>query len=402
MNPMPQAGWLHVVTRNRVVYIFVCGLLVLLCLRALHFPSSSLLYAAVLCAALLPRAVLESCQGILRGSRQFLPLPVIDAVQGAVLLGVAAGLLVRGHGLAAVVVAECAANLAGLGSRRCFRAPRWQTSVPLDWTLTQLLRRTFAFNLYPFIASAYDRLDVFVLARLAGSAAVGVYSMSYRVLATVLILPYGIMGALLPVLARSGWNSDKTACCSRTMRLLYSVALFVIISTNLLATPVIRLVLGAAYERSSLLLRILIWATMPMFLNFALNTTLLAVGREKVFLITATLCSVFNLAANVTLVPRFSNVASAAITVATELLLFGLNLFFVQRTLGRVPLPQRIGTLTMVSLGLLIGAKIAETYAPELVVAGVTLVLFSGYLIFDNIGWIAARPAVNNTLDAKS
>jgi O-antigen/teichoic acid export membrane protein len=396
------AGWLAMrLTQVRVAYIFGSSVLALLCLRLLHFPDSSQVCAAVLCIGLLPRAALESCQGVLRGVRHFMPLPLVEVVQGAALLGVAAGLLFRYHSLAGVIAAEIAANVAGLTVAALFARRWWRTSLRLDWTLPQLLKKTIVFNLYPFIVTAYDRADVFVLAKLAGSVAVGVYSMSYRILATVQILPYGVMGALLPVLAHSGWDLSKTESCSRAMRVLYSVALFVILAASLLSAPLIRLVLGPAYERSGPLLQILIWATIPMFLNYALNTTLLAIGREKIFITTATVCIGVNVAANIALVPRYSNFASAGITVATELLLFGLNLFFVRRALGHVPLPRRIGTLTAVSVGLLSASLVARAHAPELLVAGVALVLFSGYLIFDNMEWIRTRRAVQIELDTK-
>jgi O-antigen/teichoic acid export membrane protein len=390
------AGWLATrLTQTRAIYIFCGAIIAILGLRLLHFPNSLLICAAALCVALLPRAVLESCQGLLRGSMQFSALPAIEIVQGGALLGTAAVLLVSYHSLTAVIVAEIAANVAGMVVAAIFSRRWWRTSLRPGWTIPHFLKQAVAFNLYPFIANVYDRIDVIVIARLAGNVATGLYSLPYRAFATLLILPYGLMGALLPKLSTSGWDAHKERSCCDVMRLLYVLALTVIFGTQILAKPLVHLVLGPSYAPSTVVLQVLVWAAVPMFLNFAMNTVLLATGNEKLFLITASVCSIFNLVANLILIPRFSINAAAAVTVMTELLLFGMNFFFVRRSLGRVPLPQRIGTLTVVSLGLLTAFYVARAHAPELLVAVLALVLFSACVIFDNTEWTAARRALN-------
>src|SRR5262249_41139162 len=105
--------------------------------------------------------------------------------------------------------------------------------------------------------------------------------------------------------------------------------------------PVVRVLLGPAYLESASVLRILIWAVLPMYLNYAMNVALLAVGRERVFLATSITCLLFNLVSNLIFIPHFGWRAAAIITLMTELILFFKNLFWFRRVLGTAIVPER-------------------------------------------------------------
>jgi O-antigen/teichoic acid export membrane protein len=161
---------------------------------------------------------------------------------------------------------------------------------------------------------------------LAGNVATGIYSLPYRVLGSLQIVPYGLMGALLPRLSASGGATQQTRTdFTRALQFLYSVALLMVLSAVAFASPVVQWILGSSYAGSALAMKILIWAAVPMFVNHALNMLLLAARHERVFLWTTTICTVFNLAANLLFIPRYSFAAAAVITVLTELVLLGMN-----------------------------------------------------------------------------
>jgi O-antigen/teichoic acid export membrane protein len=385
-------AWLSIrLTLVRILYLIVGAGVAFLGVAILRYSAQTALYMEALWLALLPRAGMETCQGILRGRMRFSALPAIELSQGVVLLGVTAGVLFLHGGLGGVILAEIAASLVGL-MVAAFRARNlWDRSVALDWSFPALMKRTVPFNLYPLIVNVYDRADVLVLSKLASTAAVGVYSMPYRAMASLQIIPSSFMNALLPVLARSTGDLGKDEICSKAMRILYALALFMILGVMLFATPVVHLVLGAGYEGSSLVLRVLIWAIVPIFLNNALNTTLLSAGGERIFLITAAVCTVFNLTANLILVPHFSYMACAAVTVATELLLFGQNLFFIKRTIGSIPFPRRVGVLTVLFLACLLASELLKAYVSNLLGAAAVLLAFAVYLIVDNSDLVRAR-----------
>jgi O-antigen/teichoic acid export membrane protein len=155
------------------------------------------------------------------------------------------------------------------------------------------------------------------------------------------------LGALLPVISREDQQTNAADRCARVMRYLYPTALLTVLGAAVLARPTVLLLLGPQYDGSAAAMTILAWATVPMFLNYAVNTLLLAGRREKVFLWTASVCLLFNLGANLYFIPRFSFRAAAVITVLTELLLFAQNMYLVKRFFGRFVLPQDAVRITL-------------------------------------------------------
>jgi O-antigen/teichoic acid export membrane protein len=338
----PESAWplFKRVTQLRLGYI-VPGLgFAVVILAVLRFSSSVITSVAVLALTLIPRALGESAQGLLKGLRHFLPLPWIELGQGVVVLVCVPTLIHAGMGLRGVVVAEILGAAAGATVAMVCVVGRINFSGTDSRRLRDLAASILTFNVYPLIANIYDRVDVILLTRIAGSYAVGIYSLPYRVFAMLLIIPYGMMGALLPAFSADSAKQDARETCSRVMKLLLATALLVVLATRAFAGPVVILFLGQSYRESILAVKILVWASVPAFLNFALNVLLLSANKEKAFLLTGTVCTVFNVVANLLLIPRFSYVAAAVVTVATEFLLLGQNLYLVKRLMGRMVPPK--------------------------------------------------------------
>jgi O-antigen/teichoic acid export membrane protein len=115
-------------------------------------------------------------------------------------------------------------------------------------------------------------------------------------------------------------------------------------------------------------------------LNYALNVFLLAKKRERLFLWTASVCTVVNVTANFLLIPRYSYVAAAAVTILTELVLLGQNLVLVWKTLGWVPLPRRAVWNSLVFLALLALAQTVARFVTPVGVAAGALLIFAIFL----------------------
>jgi O-antigen/teichoic acid export membrane protein len=243
----------------------------------------------------------------------------------------------------------------------------------------KLVSDTLAFNFYPLIVNLYDRIDVILLSRLAGNFAVGIYALPYRGFAMLQMIPYGLMGALLPSLSKSDWDAHARERSAQIMKFLYLAALFSIQATTLLGHTVIGFAFGEAYQASARVLEILIWATIPMFLNFGLNTFLLARNREKVFLRTASVCLFVNIAANAILIPRYSYVAAASVTILTEIALLIQNVLLMREHFGFVPLPEK---LWRVNIGFLLTLGVGLTALPHLPAVAVTFATLSLFAIY--------------------
>lgn len=355
-----------------------------LVLAVLHFSSALVINAAWLGATLFPRAITESAQGMLKGIRRFAPLPWIETAQGIIVLGVAPVLIFRGFGIRGIIAAEVLGAVAAavVSCVSVVRSIRFRSSAAP--ALRSLLGTAFPFNVYPFLTNIYDRVDVVLLSRLAGNFATGIYSLPYRVFATSQIIPYSMMGALLPVLSADKALSDSAQQCARTMRVLFLTALLLVLGTLTFAEPAARFLLGRAYDGCIPTIQILIWAAIPAFLNFAMNTLLIAKGKEKVFLRTTAACTVFNIAANLLLIPRYSFLAAAAVTVATECLLFLLNSFYVARLAGHVVLPIDSLKASAVFASVLSVSRLLSHYIPAMWAGCFAVVLFLAFAVLNS------------------
>jgi O-antigen/teichoic acid export membrane protein len=381
LSKAPELGrGLYVrVTQLRLLYVVLLFVPTIVLLHTLKYPAEILVDASLLFLILFPNALFGAAQGVLRAAGRFGLLTWLETVQGSVLLITAVSLFAKAPDLRSIIWAEVASAFAGgiaaVLMVRGLRLPKLKSSVP--WR--QVLRETSVFNIYPVIANIYDRIDVVLLSALAGSLAVGIYAAPYRILNAIQILPFALMSALLPAISGITGNGNDQQLCSRMTGFFYSLALFPVLGITLLARPLVLLLLGNSFAESTPVLMILIWATIPMFVNFGLNTFLLARSHEKKFLRTTVVCAVVNIAANIILIPRFSYFAAAAVTILTEAVLLVQNVIIIRRARGFFLLPDRFWPTTGVFLLLLGGGLVGNAYARAFWPAILAFLLFAGF-----------------------
>ena len=368
----PEAAWpLSLrVTQVRLLYMAPVVAVVLLLLVILRYPPGVVAGGALFFLVLIPRAFGESAQGILKGLQRFTPFPGLEIVQGVVVLVLGPLLIVRGFGVRGIIIAEILSATAGAIYAIVAASPHLRILRSATPSFRDVLRSTFVFNVYPFITNLYDRIDVVLLSRLAGNVATGIYSLPYRAFASLQIIPYGVMGALLPGFSSSRADASAQQRCARAMKFLYTTALLIVLCTAAFARPLLLLALGPDYAASADTLKVLVWASVPAFLNYALNTLLLAAHHEKVFLWTATICTVFNIIANLIFIPHYSYMAAAVVTVVTEGLLLAQNCYLIRKYFGRLVLPER-WVQTTATFALTLGAMLVLQRWMPLSAAGV-------------------------------
>lgn len=343
----------------------------------LGYPRLVLVAAAWLSVSLGPRSVSEAVQGVLRGIGRY---GSYLAVELAFDLGLVAGvafLLAWGGGLSVVIGTEIMAAGAAAVLGVVF-ASLFRTKERVRLKIRQLLAKSAIFNAYYFVSNLYDRFDILLLSKLAGDYATGVYSAAYRPLGTIQLVPYGVLYSILPTLSR-GAEAER-ARLEKAMGFLLSAAFAVVLVTMVYATPVVILLFGNAYGEAAFALKILIWAVILRYVNYALNLRLLAGGHERVFVPTSAVCLSVNLIANLILIPLYSWKAAAAVTILTEFVLLVQNVYWLRRTVGWVPKPFGWVKTSLVFGGLVVvwfaGAKITS----PLVIGSACLLFFLGYL----------------------
>jgi O-antigen/teichoic acid export membrane protein len=352
-----QLTWLRLAC---TIPLTACGLGIF---RVLGYRHPVLLAGAGFALSLFPRTIQEAVQGVLRGLGRYGTCLALELVYDVGLIAGGALLLVNGGGLRGVIAVEVAAVAAAAVASVAI-AIKLRTRERFRLGGRELLRQSSIFNLFAFVVNLYDRIDVVLLSKLAGDYATGVYSAAYRPLGAVQFVPYGILYSLLPALSRNAAGAEERRRLERAMGFLLSAAFTVVLATMVFAGPAVHLLLGASYAESAVALKILIWAVILRYINYALNMRLLAGGHERVFVVTALVCLGVNFLGNVVLIPLYSWRAAAVLTSVTELALLLQNFYWLRRVVGTIPRPHGMVRTSLVFAVLLLAAVFAPRVLP--------------------------------------
>jgi O-antigen/teichoic acid export membrane protein len=218
-----------------------------------------------------------------------------------------------------------------------------------------IARDAYPYMLNNFLASLFFRLDGLLLRPLAGDAALGWYNAGYRVIDGLNLLPAHLTLALFPMLAREA-ESDRTRLArvyKRALKLLILIALPTSVGIALVAEPLLGLLAGSAYlPEAGWALQVLIWFLPFSFVNGVTQYVLIAVGYRRLLTAAFVVATLFNLGANLVLIPRFGYLAAAAVTVLSEIVLLAPFWWAVGRALPAPALPALVWRPLLAAAGM--------------------------------------------------
>jgi O-antigen/teichoic acid export membrane protein len=308
-----------------------------------RLPVDLLTAAVLLLLSIAPAALADSATAIFN-AREEMVMPALLTILSTVLKVLLAGAaLLAGSGIVGLAGAAVAVNLiAGAILWRLVRrhVPRVAWWPGVDQT-RHWLALAWPLLLNNLLASLFFRLDTYVIQFSRGPVELGLYSAAYKFINFTLILPPYLTMALFPGLARQAERDP--AALRRTLRLaigyLVMLALPGALATTALAEPLIWVVGGDEFlPGSATALRLLIWFLPFSYVNGLLQYALIALNRQRTITLAFGLTVVFNLVANVALVPAVGYMAAALVTVASEVVLLVPLLVVARRALGALDL----------------------------------------------------------------
>ncbi|MBI4318963.1 MAG: oligosaccharide flippase family protein, partial [Chloroflexi bacterium] len=216
--------------------------------------------------------------------------------------------------------------------------------LEFDGGLTRsMLGASWPLMLNHLLATLFFRIDVMLLQSMRGATVVGYYSTAYKFIDGLNIIPSTFTMAVFPILsryARSGGDSFVRAYVLST-RLLLIVSVPIAVSTTFLAEPIVMVFGGEQYlPHSVIALQVLIWFLPFSYVNSLTQYVLIAINQQRFIAVSFVIATSLNIVLNLVLIPHFSYVGAAAVTVLSELLLLTPFLYCVYRHLGHLPLAQ--------------------------------------------------------------
>jgi O-antigen/teichoic acid export membrane protein len=258
-------------------------------------------------------------------------------VIGAVIAGVTGAVVAMAAGLTGIGVA------AFIWGRR--RLPPSRSSSPGQ------LRRAIAFGVKGYAANALQainyRLDLFILAAVASTVAVGNYALAVSVATLIWILPEALSEVVYPRIARLSGGSGGTASEMVETKSLRHVSLAVVLGALALAAALELLVVpvfGETFRPAVNLGLILLPGACAIGISTVLAATVVGRGHPRYSLYGALITTPLTLAMYAVLIPWLHATGAALASTVSYLATFALFCHFYRRVTGRNALPLLVPT----------------------------------------------------------
>jgi len=202
--------------------------------------------------------------------------------------------------------------------------------------LTALFKIAYPFALAGIFVKVYSYLDSVLLSKMVGDAAVGFWSVAYKITYAFQFIPMAFSAAMFPAMS-AYFVSDKTLLRKTFERAIFYLAILAVpIAFGIfsLAEPLILKLYGTAYGSSVMSLQVAIFAVVFIFLNYPVGSLLNAGDRQMTNTMIMGVSMILNIILNIILIPRFSYLGAAISTVISHSFLFILGLIFVERVIS--------------------------------------------------------------------
>ncbi len=206
--------------------------------------------------------------------------------------------------------------------------------------LRGMVRESWPLMLNHFLATIFFQIDVVILQALKGAVVVAQYSVAYRWLLAINVIPAFFTQALLPLMSRQA-REDRAALrrnYTLALKLLVALALPLAVVFTLLAEPLTYLLGGAEYlPNGAIALQLMIWSIPIGWMNSLTQYVLVAVDLQRRITGAFVVAVAFNIGSNLLFIPSYSFVAAAITTIFSEGVLFIAFAVLLQSALGKLP-----------------------------------------------------------------
>lgn len=188
-----------------------------------------------------------------------------------------------------------------------------------DWAFARrLLGASALLGLALALNILYYRIDVPLLALIAGSGAVATYTSAYRVLDVATLLPVTAATAALPLLSAQRSKRSLSAFVSQYLELALVFGLLIAATLTSAAHPVLAALYGDRYDAAYPTMVALAWVAGMTLITNVYSPLAVALNRRRLLLGASGVALLVNVALNLLLIPYLGALGSALATLATE------------------------------------------------------------------------------------
>jgi O-antigen/teichoic acid export membrane protein len=211
----------------------------------------------------------------------------------------------------------------------------------LDFALMRrMMGESWPLLLNHFLATIFFQIDVLIIEALHGARMVGLYSVAYKWLSALNVIPAFFTQAMLPVMSRQA-QEDRDAL-RRTyvlsVKLLLILALPVAVLFTFTAYFLTAVLGGVEYlPDSAIATQIMIWSIPFGWINSLTQYVLVALDLQRRITRAFAIAVTFNIVTNLIFVPQYGYQAAALATIASEFMLLLPFSRLLNGPLGNIP-----------------------------------------------------------------
>lgn len=185
----------------------------------------------------------------------------------------------------------------------------------------------------------YFRVDTILLSLMKSQEDVGVYNVAYKVLEFAIFFPAVFAGIVMPLLSRHAIaNTEKFKdIFQKSFDAIVVFANPILLGGVILAPKIVEFAGGKEFSASAAPLRWLLFAVWFIFLGNLLGRAIIALDEQKKAAWIYFGGMIFNIIANLIVIPKYSYNGAAATTVFTEFIITGLLLLLIARRISCFP-----------------------------------------------------------------
>jgi O-antigen/teichoic acid export membrane protein len=202
-----------------------------------------------------------------------------------------------------------------------------------------LIIKAFPLAVSAVLVLVYFKLDTVLLSVMKESRDVGIYSLAYRVMETLIFFPSMIVGLTMPLMSRFAFEDREKfkSIVQRTLNFLLLAIVPVVLGIFVVSEKLIYLLSKPEFSDSIIVLRILAVALGFIFLGALFSNVIIALKKQKHLAYIYFVGAVFNVVVNLTFIPKYSYFGAAWTTLATEFLVTALMLFVIYKEVRFLP-----------------------------------------------------------------
>ena len=204
--------------------------------------------------------------------------------------------------------------------------------------IANILRVAVPFGVSALFTVVSARIPIFMLAAMKSDYAVGIFNAAYRFFDLSAMMGVMIVSPLVPIFsAKAVGDRDSLKMISSMIVDLVGIFAFPLaIITPLVSPFIVKTFFGANFLPSAEVLNVLVWSGICVFFSLLASASALSLGIVHFAYWNTASAAVLSIVLNYILIPRFSFVGSAWVTLVCEIFLAGVSFCFVTIRLGNI------------------------------------------------------------------